>query len=319
VLKGPGGLADSLQRREGVRDGPSADGISRIAGFTLAEHVPWLVYVGIPTEVALAPLHTRLYENIAAGSAMLVIGLLLAGWVAQRISTPLQDLAADAEALERGDLTHRSRVRRGGEIGALASTLNRMAEALQQRTASLEASQNRLRQLAEHDPLTGLPNRTLFLDRLNVAITRASRQRTPLALLFLDIDHFKTVNDTLGHEAGDELLTAFALRLQGSVRKSDTVARLAGDEFTVILEALGSADDARRIAETLLESARRDVGPAHHPIAISASIGLAMFEAGETAASMLRRADEALYAAKAAGRDRCCIAGRAAAPVAAVI
>src|SRR5206468_4081250 len=97
-----------------------------------------------------------------------------------------------------------------------------------------KATEQRLRDLAELDILTGLPNRGLFMDRLQQSMLRSVRQGQPMALMFLDIDHFKRINDTLGHEAGDDLLKDFAHRLAATVRKSDTVARLAGDEFTVI-------------------------------------------------------------------------------------
>ena len=108
-------------------------------------------------------------------------------------------------------------------------------------------AEGRLRRLAEFDTLTGLPNRALFNDRLRQGMARAARGK-PMALLFLDIDRFKSINDTYGHEAGDKLLKVFASRMQGAVRQSDTVARLAGDEFTIILEQLGGPADAQAIA-----------------------------------------------------------------------
>ncbi len=126
-----------------------------------------------------------------------------------------------------------------------------------------------------------------------------------MALLFLDIDHFKTVNDTLGHAAGDELLTAFARTLQSSVRTSDTVARLGGDEFTVILEGLGSLDDAKAMAQTLVNRVRGIESAGGRVATVSTSIGIAMLAATKTdAATLLRRADTALYEAKRSGRDR---------------
>jgi diguanylate cyclase (GGDEF)-like protein len=139
---------------------------------------------------------------------------------------------------------------------------------------------------------------------LNVAIRRANRDRSMLALLFLDIDHFKTVNDTLGHEAGDDLLRSFALTLQSSMRNSDTVARLAGDEFTIVLEAVGSVADALHVAQKLVDTARKTVGWGDGAIEISTSIGVAMLGPHDNAASLLRRADEALYEAKRLGRNR---------------
>jgi len=308
VLKGEGDVVTSLQRRDGVRNGKSLDGVVRIAGFTMATRMPWLVYVGLPVDVVLGPVRERLYENLAAGAAILALSMLLALWVAHRIAKPLRQLRDDAARLQAGDLGHRSTVRAGGEIDALATTLNRMAEALQTRNTSLEASQERLKQLAEHDPLTGLPNRTLLLDRLEVAIERSLRSRAPLALLFLDIDHFKVVNDTLGHAAGDALLRSFASVLKAQVRKSDTVARFAGDEFVVLLERIGGVDDARRIAQSIVEHARGRRGDGARMVEVSTSVGIAMYVEGETSDSLLHRADDALYEAKRTGRDQVSVA-----------
>jgi diguanylate cyclase (GGDEF)-like protein/PAS domain S-box-containing protein len=427
LVTGEGGLAGSLLRRDGVRDGPSAEGIERIAGFTMATKVPWLVYAGVPVDVAMAPVRARIGEGIALGGVMLLIGLALAAWVAEGISSPLRRLSEQAAAFERGDLAHRSHVDEGGEIGRLASTLDRATEALQQRTAALQTSEERLslaldgsnlalfdwdiardrlyhsaqaagmrgyaaeelaqpsaalrrqvhpddhapmrsairqaitgndgrynaefractaaggwiwlrargrvverdargralrlagtyvdvterrsieerlRFLAEYDLLTGLPNRGRFMDRLTKALGRARASGQPMALLFLDIDHFKAVNDTLGHEAGDGLLKAFAQTLQACMRPSDTVARLGGDEFTMLLESLSDAGEAKAMARMLLTAARREVAAHGRSVQVSTSIGIAMVAAGEQdAASVLRRADAALYEAKRAGRD----------------
>jgi len=156
-------------------------------------------------------------------------------------------------------------------------------------------AEGRLRRLAEFDTLTGLPNRALFTDRLRQGMARAARSK-PMALLFLDVDRFKSINDTFGHEAGDKLLKVFAGRMQGAVRQSDTVARLAGDEFTIILEQLGSVADARAIAAKLVESLRQPVALAGRMVEVTASIGVAMCAPGDSDdAALLRRADEALY------------------------
>jgi diguanylate cyclase (GGDEF)-like protein/PAS domain S-box-containing protein len=161
----------------------------------------------------------------------------------------------------------------------------------------------RLRRLAEYDVLTDLPNRALFHDRLQQAMLRTARDK-PMALLFLDIDHFKTINDTLGHEAGDRLLKVFAQRMRAAVRKSDTVARLAGDEFTVILEGLRDLADAKAFAQKLVEVAREPVLLAATPIEVTTSIGIAMCITGDSDdAALLRRADMALYEAKRLGRN----------------
>lgn len=169
-----------------------------------------------------------------------------------------------------------------------------------------KATEERLRQLAEYDHLTGLPNRTLFHDRLGQALQRAQRHEQVLAVMFLDIDHFKRVNDTLGHAAGDELLKGFSARLRDGVRKSDTVARLAGDEFTIILEELCDAADALAVAQSLIESIRRPLAVGAAELKVTISVGIAVWAHGVIdGPSLLRYADTALYEAKRQGRDRC--------------
>ena len=167
-----------------------------------------------------------------------------------------------------------------------------------------KATEEQLRYRAEFDTLTDLPNRALFVERLQQAMQRATGSST-MALLFLDVDHFKTINDTLGHEAGDQLLKVFATRMRDCVRQSDTVARLAGDEFTVILEGLRGADDAKALASKLVETLSAPIALAGKLFVITSSVGIAMWRDGETDdADLLRRADAALYEAKRQGRNR---------------
>ena len=164
-------------------------------------------------------------------------------------------------------------------------------------------TEDRLRHRAEFDTLTDLPNRALFVERLQQAMARATRSST-MALLFLDIDHFKTVNDTLGHEAGDQLLKVFATRMRDCVRQSDTVARLAGDEFTIVMEGLRDATDAKTLASKLVETLRAPTVLAGKLYEITTSVGVALWNTGDTDdAELLRRADAALYEAKRRGRN----------------
>jgi diguanylate cyclase (GGDEF)-like protein/PAS domain S-box-containing protein len=157
---------------------------------------------------------------------------------------------------------------------------------------------------AQSDPLTGLANRAAFAERLRLAAARCRRSGGRLAVLYLDIDRFKQVNDTLGHEAGDLLLKDFAARLRAVTRASDTVARFGGDEFVVLLEDVKERQNALRVAEKILLEGRRLVVIDGHGCAATASIGIAFAENGAGEEGLLRRSDEALYAAKAAGRDR---------------
>jgi diguanylate cyclase (GGDEF)-like protein/PAS domain S-box-containing protein len=158
---------------------------------------------------------------------------------------------------------------------------------------------------ALHDPLTGLPNRVLLLDRLESALARLRRHSSFLAVLYLDLDRFKTVNDNLGHEVGDRLLHVVARRLQDTLRPSDSVARLGGDEFAAILPDLHDAREARSIAERLLAAVAEPVDLGDGELVATVSIGIAGGGDGSpSAAELLRRADFAMYTAKDRGRAR---------------
>lgn len=171
--------------------------------------------------------------------------------------------------------------------------------------AVLEESRDELRYLANHDALTTLPNRRLFLDRLNQAIRRARRWGRKLSVYFLDLDHFKAVNDTHGHAVGDVLLKEVAYRLRDVVRESDTVARLAGDEFTILAEEMESDEQIHTMAEKILELFREPFEIEGHTIRSGTSIGVATYPAdGEDALALLKAADLAMYRAKEEGRGR---------------
>jgi diguanylate cyclase (GGDEF)-like protein len=169
----------------------------------------------------------------------------------------------------------------------------------------LRASQSHLYRLAHHDSLTGLPNRLLFRDRLDQAVVKAQRRRSRVAVLFLDLDRFKTINDTLGHDVGDALLVEVAGRLQRQCRQSDTVARLGGDEFVFVLDDIARAEDAAVVAAKILASLERPVTAAGRELAVATSIGIALYpDHAATADELIKYADRALYTAKDQGRGR---------------
>lgn len=542
---GPGDR-DTAVGPDGVRDGPSADGIERIAGIASTRAAPWHVYVGLPRDLALAPVHARLRNSLTTAGLMLFVGLLLAGFVAEGIASPLRKLVDDAALLGAGHLAHRSGARSSGEVGVLARTLDLMAGQLQDRSRALLASQEQLRQVTNnlpalisyldseerfrfanrvydtwlgHDPaallgkslvelygpeaydgfkakiqrafagnrvsyerelgtrqgprhvevtavpdvgeggqvvglfvmmidvtarrdaeaallqserrlrmvadnipalvtyvdreeryrfanaylgsvfdtdpqrligrtvretggddlyaeiaphvaaalrgeevvfqgvwtikdrryhyqstyvpdvdgqgavcgyyamtfdisalketqnrldmlarvdtLTGLPNRRQFDERIRDAMARTRRSETSMAIMFLDIDHFKRVNDTLGHGAGDLVLKEFAVRLQHHVRSTDIVARLAGDEFVVLLEGIREVGELTAIAAKIVSAVRAPLVFEGRVVTVTTSAGLATYDGGErTPSELLAAADRALYAAKRQGRDR---------------
>ncbi|MDD2833948.1 MAG: diguanylate cyclase [Methylotenera sp.] len=167
-----------------------------------------------------------------------------------------------------------------------------------------KAIEERVHHLAHYDVLTDLPNRTLLSDRLHQALAQARREKNRLALMFLDLDNFKPVNDTLGHDVGDLLLKEVALRLEGCVkRETDTVSRVGGDEFVIILSHIEAEDDAANVAEAIIENLTQPFFILEHIIHISCSIGIGIFPMhGADTNELLRVADNAMYEAKRAGR-----------------
>lgn len=178
-----------------------------------------------------------------------------------------------------------------------------LEEKVEKRTAELAEANRLLLHQATHDALTGLPNRVLFFDRLEHAIQQAERQQTHLSVLFIDLNNFKDVNDTYGHTQGDHLLQEVARRINTSVRESDTVARLSGDEFTVILENLSAASDVGPIAAKIASSLSQPVDLNGAVIRASASIGASHYpQDGAIVEDLIRHADLNMYQAKAASK-----------------
>jgi diguanylate cyclase (GGDEF)-like protein/PAS domain S-box-containing protein len=165
--------------------------------------------------------------------------------------------------------------------------------------------ERRLTHQAFHDPLTGLANRSLFRDRVRHALALRSRTHKPLAVLFLDLDGFKAVNDSLGHAVGDRLLGSVAGRLLSVVRPGDTVARLGGDEFAVLLEDLDGLHVAQQVAQRFIEELHTAIALDGHEVFVGASVGLALASADDDADELLRNADLAMYRAKTLGKNRC--------------
>ncbi len=182
-------------------------------------------------------------------------------------------------------------------IGVVGSLLEDEREAAVQATVEIE-------HLAYYDPLTGLPNRMLFMDRLEVALAQATRYEQKMAVMFLDIDRFKEINDSLGHTAGDSLLGMVSERVRRCVRQADTVSRFGGDEFAILIQKIEGFEDAAKVAQKVLESVKSPYMVQGREIGVSTSIGISIFpEDGKDAESLLRNVDTALFRAKDAGRD----------------
>nr|WP_247887240.1 EAL domain-containing protein [Azospirillum sp. SYSU D00513] len=199
---------------------------------------------------------------------------------------------------------HRTRIALIRANGLLRGNERVLEERVRDRTRALELSNQQVRELAYSDGVTGLPNRALLADRAEQAVQAARRYGRKLAFLFLDLDHFKTVNDTLGHQAGDQLLAAVALRLRAAVRMSDSVARMGGDEFVVMVEELEDSRDAAHTADRIMAALRTPFSLEGRELHVGVSIGIAMFpDDGADMPALLKNADTAMYAAKTAGRN----------------
>lgn len=186
----------------------------------------------------------------------------------------------------------------------LEHTLEEQNEVLKQAEEKYIIKQKQLHFQANHDALTGLPNRLLFNDRLIQSIEKAKRKKSKFALLFIDLDHFKEINDSLGHDIGDEILNTVALRLKSSKRDEDTLARLGGDEFIVILEDLHQIQDASSIANKILKSLSQSISVNDNVLYVSSSIGISIYpDDGDSAQNLLKYADSAMYKAKDEGRN----------------
>jgi diguanylate cyclase (GGDEF)-like protein len=264
-----------------------------------------------PTQQFVDAIQTRI---LVAGAVVFIMAIAGGLIFSRHVDRPLRHVAAAAEEIAGGNWHHQVPVRGSAEATTMAVAFNKM-------TSSLRAAQERLLHDALHDHLTGLPNRALFMDRVSHARSQTARRPRTFAVLFVDLDRFKTVNDSLGHTVGDSLLLEIAQRLRQATAGNDsarhalglddghlsdsTLARLGGDEFTVLLENIRDASDAVRVAERLLETIAAPVRLEGADIFTTASIGIAVNTSDHGAGEeVVRDADTAMYRAKSVGGNR---------------
>jgi diguanylate cyclase (GGDEF)-like protein len=314
----------------------------RIASLeTTLVHPDWTIAVIVPQSVFLKAITANLYRTLLLCILALVASILISSVVAQMIIRPLVRLQQSANAIASGTLDVDSPIKGFGTVHKLSLAFNQMRENLKShrehleelvakrtaelhiankqltnqayhleelvslRTAELHALNDQLQHQAYHDALTGLPNRALFNDRLTQAILHAQRNSQVLAVLFLDLDRFKTINDTLGHVVGDQLLRFVAVRLGEVVRKNDTVARLGGDEFTILLSPISCVQDAGDISQKLIHSLEHPFNCYGRELHLTTSIGIAAYpDDGIDNETLMKNADTAMYCAKAQGRNK---------------
>jgi len=231
--------------------------------------------------------------------AFSAIAIVLAMFASGLVTRPLNQMTRELKRFSRDHVVGDLPTARRDEIGDLARGFDEMQSRIASAMAELDASRNHLAHMARHDTLTGLANRAVFIDRLEHAILSARRNGGCLAVLFIDMDRFKHVNDTHGHAVGDDALVQSARLLQSAVREVDTVARWGGDEFVILLEAMDQEHEARRVAQALLDRFSRRMQVGEHSIDLGVSIGISLYPRDAfDAAELIQRADEAMYLSK---------------------
>ncbi|WP_328595575.1 diguanylate cyclase domain-containing protein [Rugamonas rivuli] len=296
---GPGTIVEAaLRSPEGWEDGILDDGEPVLLVHKHLREVDWTIALSYPVLSAFAPMHSvRLRAFV--GSAILTGLAGLFGWaITKKLLQPLGRLHRHVEDISAGraDITVFD-IDRADEFGHLS----RAFYALSQRR---EQAEQELHRLATTDVLTGLHNRRMFDDFLPKALARAARSGQQVGLAILDIDHFKDINDTLGHAAGDQVLVEFARRLVGAVRTTDTVARLAGDEFVIVFEQLATNTEIDVLGRKIVDAMHEPFLGGGAQRAVTASIGIALTTSpAVTVDEIMRAADQALYGVKAAGRN----------------
>lgn len=259
-----------------------------------------------PNQAIVSDVDAR-YGGLLAVSALLGAVLLLsAGLFAElAIRRPYRHFMQSIERVAAGDLKAPvTQVPPSGELGLMLGALERLRASLLQQHQRIERDQEALKRQANTDALTGLPNRHLLMDRLRQSLLHTRRQGGVLAVLMLDLDRFKAINDSLGHSVGDLVLVEVARRLSSQLREADTVARMGGDEFVILLGNIASADDVEIVAQKLGHAIRQPFAALGHTLSLSASIGAALFPSdGQDPDEMLQKADAAMYRQKKAGGD----------------
>jgi len=271
-------------------------------------HTIGFVQIGLRTQkIDKKIYHTVLICLIPTGVVFIFGGICLAFFLSKRVMSPLRCITEITQEIARGNFTRAVSIQSQDEIGLLAMNVNTMTKALEssynelkQEIEKRKVSEAQLVLLIDRDPLTNLFNRRRFHKELELCMEQTQRYGSNGALMFLDLDNFKQVNDTLGHQKGDELLVTIARLLRKRLRQLDLVARLGGDEFAVILPHTNE-EQAQLISEQILAS----IITATEHINVTASIGIALFPAhGIDANTLLNCADTAMYKAKQEGRNR---------------
>jgi diguanylate cyclase (GGDEF)-like protein len=283
------------------------------------------VRIGMSPDRQRESLRNHLLGALTVVGLLVVVAVIATLLLTRQLVAPMRRLMRAARAVGSGRLDIYVPAKSSDELGLLTHTFNHMTQRLAesqgevanyqrtleekvtQRTKELEVATAHAYKLAQHDILTGLPNRSLLSQRLRQILAQALRDGTQVACLFLDFDNFKRINDTLGHDAGDQLLQAIAQRLMKAVRESDTVARLGGDEFVLVLPSLGAADatiEVMAVISRVREAFKEPFRLSDQIPTLTCSIGVAIYPIdAPDAVTLIKQADTAMYSAKESGRN----------------
>ncbi len=277
------------------------------------------VHVNHNSNALTLPITDYVWFLFALALLMLTLSFLLSNFFQGRLTKPIKQMVKHISNMyESKSFDKRLVAGRDDEIGKLVNGFNQLLDATQERENELTAKSNQLQKLvdvrtkqlfqkAHYDSLTGLPNRYLLVDRLRQAISQSNRNGTCLALLFLDLDRFKVINDNFGHQNGDQLLKEVAKRLKNISRQGDTIARLGGDEFVFLLENMTQPKDAARSALKIIECFNEPFRLQDHVLHISTSIGISVYPSdGKDDKQLLKNADISMYHAKKKGLGNFC-------------
>lgn len=278
----------------------NAEGIEEVAAIATVPSTDWFAVARVPSSEAFATVARTRDFLIKGGLLTLLLFAILVPIGLYLVFRHLRQAATHADRMTLGELPLEPLpLYRHDEVGHLIAAFNRLLAKLNQHQAELA-------RMAHHDTLTGLPNRVLLSDRLQQVLAQARRKGTAVGLLFMDLDGFKDINDSLGHEAGDELLRQVSARLAGMVRGADTLARVGGDEFVLLLSDLGdNAEEVSAVvARKCIDALNAPFTISGKPCSIGVSVGIAVGGGDSAADALLLTADHAMYEAKKAGRGR---------------
>ena len=272
------------------------------------------VQIGISTQFYQEERYSMMLKSMTFAVLEIILSVIMLLVIARLINKNFVKLIDSVEAIAQGDYSKRVKLGQEKEISKLAIAFNTMASNIQERIVSLEASHRKeielskqLEHNAYYDILTNLPNRVLLSDRLEQAMLRANRNNTSIAILFLDLDGFKTINDTFEHYIGDKLLIVLSEKMKETLRAEDTLSRIGGDEFVIILQDIDQLSLREMILDRLLEVTRQPILIEGKKLQVSSSIGITIYPEDYCMGDgdqLIRHADQAMYIAKQSGKNQ---------------